>query len=600
MSDIIQLLPDSVANQIAAGEVIQRPASVVKELVENALDAKATDIKILVKDAGKTLIRVIDNGLGMSETDARLAFERHATSKIRKATDLFAIKTMGFRGEALASIAAIADVELKTKQKQTELGTLINISASELKEQEPINCANGSSFSVKNLFFNIPARRKFLKSNSTELRHIIDEVQRIALTNNKISISLFHNNSEIYSLSESNKHQRIINIFKANKNYKLISVNTKTTLINIEGFVGKPENAKKTSGEQYFFVNNRYMRHPYFYKAVVSAYENIITRGLYPSFFLYLTVDPSQIDINIHPTKTEIKFESERDIWQIINAGIRESLGKFNIVPSIDFEKPNFVDIPSPTKHNNNYSPRISINPDFNPFDNIKRGDKTQKDNIENWDSLYSGIDEIESTNKVPEQQLIFDESVQQNWFLQLKGKYIMTPVKSGVMIINQKFAHERILFEEFSQNIISDKYVSQKLIFPVIIEFSSSDYEILNKLDETIYKLGFRIKELEKNKIEIDGVPSGLTETNTKDTIESLIEDYKEKATNITDEIKQNIVLKMAKCASINYGKQLNTQDMQTIFDNLFSCSAPNYTVEGKKIISILKQEEIDKLFDA
>ncbi len=598
MSDIIQLLPDSVANQIAAGEVIQRPASVIKELVENALDAKATKIDILVKDAGRTLIKVTDNGAGMSETDARLAFERHATSKIRNANDLFAIKTMGFRGEALASIAAIAEVELKTKRGDDELGTSISISASELKEQEPVSCANGSSFSVKNLFFNIPARRKFLKSNSTELRHIIDEVQRIALTNNEVAISLYHNNSEVYNLSASNKHQRIVNIYKSNNNYKLIAVNTKTTLIDIEGFIGKPENARKTSGEQYFFVNNRYMRHPYFYKAVVSAYENIIPKGEYPSFFLYLTIDPAQIDINIHPTKTEIKFESERDIWQIINAAVRESLGKFNIVPSIDFDKPNFVDIPSPTKQGSSYSPRISINPEFNPFDNIRATPERQKENIENWDSLYSGINEIEQTSET-EQQLIFNEEIKQNWFLQLKSKYIMTPVKSGVMIINQKLAHERILFEKFSHSIISEKSVSQKILFPVVIEFNSADYEILNKLDESIYNLGFNIKELEKNKIEIDGIPSDITESDTKIIIEELIEDYKEKATNVADEIKQNVALKMAKSASVNYGKQLSSQEMQGIFDNLFSCSAPNYTVEGRKIITILKQEEIDKLFE-
>ncbi len=402
MSDIINLLPDSVANQIAAGEVIQRPASVVKELVENSVDAGSTSIIVNIREAGKNLIQISDNGSGMSETDARMAFERHATSKIKNANDLFAIRTMGFRGEALASIAAIANVELKTKKKDNDLGVAINISGSEVISQEPVSCSDGSNFLIKNLFFNVPARRKFLKKNSTELKHIITEFQRIALVHPEIAMTLQHNDAEIYNLPISNHHERIVNIFGKGIKQNLISIETETTVISIKGFIGKPEFARKTSGEQYFFINDRYMKHPYFYKAVLLAYENILPPDTVPSFFLYFDADPSTIDINIHPTKTEIKFEDERAIWQIVQASVKQSLGKFNIVPSIDFDQESILDIDYSTKNKEIRQPSIEINHSYNPFEEEQKprpnsssgySRKEEKSKSMNWESLYSGFE---------------------------------------------------------------------------------------------------------------------------------------------------------------------------------------------------------------
>ncbi len=401
MSDIIQLLPDAVANQIAAGEVIQRPASVVKELVENALDAGATEITIHIKDAGKTLVQITDNGCGMSPTDARMAFERHATSKISSANDLFCIRTMGFRGEALASVAAIADVELRTKRVEDEVGTLIHIIGSEVKTQEPAACNSGTNFSIKNLFFNVPARRKFLKANSTELKNIIWEIQRIALPNPDIKITLFHNNSQLYQLPVTNNRKRIVDVFGKNLNHSLISVNEKTSVINIQGFIGQPKYARKTMGEQFFFVNGRYMRHPYFHKAVMMAYEQLLPPDTFPSYFLFLETDPASIDINVHPTKTEIKFENDREIWQIIHATVRQSLGKHNVVPSIDFDQSGNIDIPVPQKSTENIVfPDIPINPEYNPFNEQKPTSSggsyskpfpSEKRNLEHWEDLYEG-----------------------------------------------------------------------------------------------------------------------------------------------------------------------------------------------------------------
>ena len=503
MPDIIQLLPDSVANQIAAGEVIQRPASVVKELVENAIDAGSTAVTINIKDSGRTLIQVIDNGKGMSPTDARMSFERHATSKIREANDLFAIRTMGFRGEALASISGVADVELRTRQHGEELGTYIHILGSSIQKQEADHCAEGTNFSVKNIFFNIPARRKFLKSNSSELKYIITEVQRVALANPELAISLYHNNSVIYNLPSENVRKRIVSIFGKNINQSLIPVETNTSLINISGFIGQPKSARKTLGEQFFFVNGRFMKHPFFNRAIQQAYDRILPPETFPSYFLYFEVDPATIDINIHPTKTEIKFEDEQSSWHIIQASVREAIGKFNLMPSIDFDQAGSIDIPiSPIPGSTVPEPEIRINPNFNPFERERGGDRTysgptsyrDERNMDNWQTLYRGFEretdqndalrgdysdnQEDWRNKDGEQQEFKNEgiSIGSNNFLQFKNKYILTPVKSGLMVIDQRRAHERILYENFLRIIDNHLAISQRQLFPAKLGLNAVD----------------------------------------------------------------------------------------------------------------------------
>ncbi len=606
MSDIIQVLPDSVANQIAAGEVIQRPASVVKELVENSIDSGADSIKIIIKDSGKTLIRIIDNGCGMSETDARLSFERHATSKIKKAEDLFAINTMGFRGEALASIAAIAHVELKTKRIEDELGTFIEIQGSELIKQELVNCTGGCVFSIKNLFFNVPARRKFLKSNQTELRHIIDEAHRISLANPEISIQLTNNDIEIYNLPSTNLRQRIVNIFGKNINQNLISINTKTSIIKIEGFIGKPENARKTGGQQFFFVNKRFMKHPYFYSAIIKTYENLLPPGTKPLFFIYFTIDTQNIDVNIHPTKTEIKFTDEVAIWQIIQATLKESLGKFNIFPSIDFELDQSVNIPTLSKNTNFKQPEIEIDPNFNPFDENKKPVSSNfnfpsKKSAENWEKLYGGIE-----NKSFEKRDLTDEekdggilSTNNNLsFFQYKSRYIITSVKSGLMFIDQKRAHERILFEQYERSVKTEKYCSQRTLFPKQIELNPSDTSLLIEIIADLNILGFDIVEFGKNTFVVNGVPPELNEELISATIDTLLEKYKNNTIDTKEEIRKQLAVTIAKAASLDYSKTLTIEEMQNLIDNLFACNNPNYTPDGKLIISILQNDEIEKKF--
>ncbi len=484
MADIIKLLPDSVANQIAAGEVIQRPASVVKELVENSVDAGAGNIRVIIKDSGKTLIQIIDDGLGMSETDARLSFERHATSKITNAQDLFAIKTKGFRGEALASIAAVAMVELKTRTRENETGIRIVINGSKVETQEACSAPAGSSFSVKNLFFNIPARRKFLKSDNTELRHIISEFQKIVLAHPDISFSLYHNDSEIYNLTPGNLRQRIVGVFGRQINQDLITLDTETTLVTIRGFIGKPENARRTYGEQFFFVNNRFMKHPYFHKAVVEAYQNILPAETVPSYFIYMDADPASIDINIHPTKTEIKFEDERAIWQILMASVKEALGRFNIGPSLDFDNELLIDIPVRSASNHlPPAPEIVINKEFNPFAGEDRMngrssfiDRFEKENTNNWQKLYHPAEGLHpGTPEVKNTELT-------RKFFQFKNKYIICPVKSGLMLIDQKRAHERILYEKYLNCLVNEQSVSQIEMFPTSVSLDPADYVILNE----------------------------------------------------------------------------------------------------------------------
>ena len=617
MSDIIQLLPDAVANQIAAGEVIQRPASVVKELVENALDAGATEIIIHIKDAGKTLVQITDNGCGMSPTDARMAFERHATSKISSANDLFCIRTMGFRGEALASVAAIADVELRTKRTEDEVGTLIHIIGSEVKTQEETACNSGTNFSIKNLFFNVPARRKFLKANSTELKHIIWEIQRIALPNPEIKISLFHNNLPLYELPKTNHRKRIVDVFGKNLNQSLVSVDEKTSVINIKGFIGQPKYARKTMGEQFFFVNGRYMRHPYFHKAVMMAYEQLLPPNTFPSYFLFMETDPAAIDINVHPTKTEIKFENDREIWQIIHAAIRQSLGKYNVVPSIDFDQSGNIEIPVPQKSGENIVfPDIQINPEYNPFNEQKSASSggsyskpfpTEKKNLEHWEDLYQGT----QLKLKPEEQNQSDFNKTGDLYpqlpgqftgkkiLQLKQKYILTPVKSGLMIIDQKRAHERILFEKFMEVLKSESVASQQQLFPQTIELNPADSALLKTILDDLLSLGFDIREFGKDTFIINGTPGVLDISSPELIVEKLLEEYKNSPVDARSKAKEQIAISLAKASALEYGMELKQEEIDHLIDNLFACATPNFSPDGKKVLTIIPIEDIEKSFN-
>lgn len=594
MPDIIKLLPDSVANQIAAGEVIQRPASVVKELMENAVDAGADTIKVIIKDSGRTLIQVIDNGSGMSETDARLAFERHATSKITTASDLFAIKTKGFRGEALASVAAVSMVELRTRREENDTGTLIILNGSRVEVQEPCSCPAGSVFMVKNIFFNIPARRKFLKSDNTEMRHIITEFQKIAIAHPEIRFSLHSNDNEIYNLATCNYRQRIIGVFGKQINNDLITIETATSLIGIRGFIGKPENARRTYGEQFFFVNNRFMKHPYFHKAVIEAYQNILPPETVPSYFIFMEIDPASIDINIHPTKTEIKFEDERSIWQILMASVKEALGRFNILPTLDFDNEGLIDIPVSSSFKNIPDPpSIEIDPGYDPFateDKISNQnrfiERFERENNSGWEKLYTTLDhEMAGTPAETGRR-----------FFQIKNKYIVCPVKSGLMLIDQKRAHERILYEKLLENLNNNQIISQKELFPVSIELNPADIFILKEIEDDLRLLGFIFEIKENNSILITGRPSEMGSDDTTLMLEILLEEYKNTQSDPATCLKEKVAAAMAGASAIPYGKTLLKNEMEELFDTLFSCKAPNYSPKGKPVINILTLEEIDK----
>jgi DNA mismatch repair protein MutL len=614
--DIIQLLPDSVANQIAAGEVIQRPASVVKELVENAIDAGATQIKVNIKDAGRTLIQITDNGCGMSDTDARMAFERHATSKIKSASDIFAIRTMGFRGEALASVAAIAEVELRTKEHDQDLGTFIHISGSNIIAQEPVSCDSGTNFQIKNLFFNVPARRKFLKSNPAELKHIINEIQRIALANSEISISLYHNGSAIYELNGSNKRVRIVSIFGKNINQNLIPIETETSLVKISGFIGQPKHARKMFGEQFFFVNQRYIKHPYFHRAIMQAYEKILPPDAIPSYFIYFDMNPADIDVNIHPTKTEIKFENEQAVWSILQASVREALGKFNIVPSIDFDQAGSVDIPMPLRdYADVQTPEIKVNPAYNPFEQAASTKSysgtdrsfaptpTQRTNLSSWQSLYKGLDPPEYSGSQPETppdepvQFRIEEQQTAKSSVQFKNKYILTPVKSGLMVIDQKRAHERILYERLMQVIESHEVASQQQLFPETFELNASDATLLTSILPELRALGFDVRDFGKNSFIINGTPGVLHTSSPVEIIESLLEEFKNSPVNLQEKARETVAISLAQASSIQYGQALKPAEISELIDNLFACKTPNFSPKGKKILSIMPLEDFEKL---
>lgn len=610
MSDIIQLLPDSVANQIAAGEVIQRPASVIKELVENSVDAGAKNIQIQVIDAGKTMILVTDDGKGMSATDARLSFERHATSKIRKADDLFALHTMGFRGEALASIAAVAQIELKTRQESDEVGTLLSISGSRFVGQEPCSCAVGSSFSVNNLFYNVPARRKFLKSNSTELNNIITAFERIALVYPDIAFTLQSNGTELFNLKAGVLRQRIIDIFGKRLNQELLSVKVDTTMCRINGYVGKPESARKKGAHQYFFVNGRYMKHPYFNKAVMAAFERLVPTGEQVPYFLYFEVAPEDIDVNIHPTKTEIKFENEAPIWQILSAAVKEAVSMFNDIPSIDFDTEGRPEIPVYNPTENVEVPKVIYNPDYNPFRNSSEAPRSSSPS-NRWEELYQNLQKPSQETELfsskmtlpdiqeeeePTENVIEEKSPSH---YQYKGRYIMTAVKSGLMIIDQHRAHVRILFDRYQEQLKRSEAAAQKLLFPENLHCTASEEVTLSKILPELQDLGFEISPLGGSTYAILAVPSGLEGLDMINLLRDMILSAQEKPTNLREEISRELALTMARKAAIPQGQVLNNAEMENIFNSLFSSSNPNYTPDGKNILCILKQNEIEHLLD-
>ena len=605
MSDIIQLLPDSVANQIAAGEVIQRPASVIKELVENSVDAGARNIHVLVVDAGRTSIQVIDDGSGMSETDARLSFERHATSKIRQADDLFALRTMGFRGEALASIAAVAQVELRTRRHDDEVGTHLSISGSRVVGQEPCSCPEGSNFMVENLFFNVPARRKFLKSNSTELSNIIAAFERIALVYPDIAFTLSSNGTELFNLRAGNLRQRIVDIFGKRLNQDLLSLDVHTTICDITGFVGKPESAKKKGAHQYFFVNGRYMKHPYFNKAVQQAFDRLVPTGEQVPYFIYFKVEPNDIDVNIHPTKTEIKFESEQAIWQVLMAGVKEALGKFNDVPSIDFDTEGKPDIPVFDPHRQAEAPKVSYNPQYNPFKQTPA--RPQNTVPEQWEQLYEATlsaashPEQEPASLFPSeptasQSDIIDEKSPAHY--QYKGKYIMNAVKSGLMIIDQHRAHVRVLYEQYLGNLNNHQRQSQKVLFPECVQFSPSEAVMLGRILPEMAAMGFELTPLGGNSYAVNAVPAGLDGLDVVSLLGDMVSDAVEKGSTVQEQINQSLALSLARHAAIPYGQILNNDEMENLVNELFACSNVNYTPDGRPVLTILQQREIERLF--
>ena len=614
-ASIIQLLPDHVANQIAAGEVVQRPASVVKELLENAVDARASDIKLIVKEAGKTLVQVIDNGLGMNTTDARLCFERHATSKIRQAEDLFDLHTKGFRGEALASIAAIAHVEMKTKQDQEELGNHIVIEGSKLVTQEVAVLPKGTSFAVKNLFFNIPARRNFLKSETVEFRHVMDEFQRVAMAHPSISFTLMHNGSELYNLPSSNYRQRIVNIFGGKTNEKLVPVTEETELINISGFVSKPEFAKKSRGEQFFFVNDRYIKSAYLHHAIMNAYEGLLKEGNQPSYFLYLQVPPHTIDINIHPTKTEIKFDDEHSLYAILRSAVKHSLGQFNVAPVLDFERDANLD--TPYQYNNKEAdfPTIQVDANFNPFAQEKASIKTlssfgsykREPSTANWESLYVGLkqetqelDQFSFESTVLDGQL-FDneaEATKTNSTYQVHKKYIVSSIKSGMLVIDQGRAHQRVLYEQFLTNITVQKASSQQLLFPLELYFSSEEMVLLHELQSSLENTGFVFDAFNSDSVQISGLPIGMTESEVSIVLEELINNLQNEIPESSFSQSDSIAKSMAKSMAVKTGTYLTIKEQENLVNSLFACKDPNVSPFQKPTFITLTVEDLDKRF--
>ena len=633
MSDIIHLLPDSVANQIAAGEVVQRPSSVIKELVENSIDAGATQVQVIVEDAGKSLVQVIDNGKGMSETDARLAFERHATSKISEAKDLFALRTMGFRGEALASIAAVAQVELRTRAADKDLGVSIIIEGSRVVDQQPVNCPVGANFAVKNLFFNIPARRKFLKSNQTELSNILTEFERIALAHPETSFSLHSGGAAMMNLPAGNFKQRILGVFGKRLEAKLIPVEVKTTLINISGFVGVPSASRRKNAQQFFFVNGRYMRHPYFAKAVQTAYERLIPDGEQVPFFLNLEVAPEKIDVNIHPTKTEIKFEDETPIWQILLAAVREALGKHGVVPSLEFNTEGRPDIPVFTPGGNDVpAPQIEVNPDYNPFatspsylsgkgggaggSSYTYNNKPAVDR--HWQNAYAAafpdkketdfgdLPDLPADQDAPAAQMFQSLRSEEQGemkksetdYFQFRGQYIITPVKSGLMLIDQHRAHVRILYDRFMARFADKPSVTQRLLFPQRLTLPPSEAVAFEKMMQDLQSVGFEVSSLGGGDFSVLGTPAGTEGLDASELLQDILQETLDGKSDAADSIRHRIALTLARRAAMPVGEYLSGAEMSALVDQLFSTGTPNFTPDGQTVLVILAVENIEKLF--
>lgn len=656
MNDIIQLLPDSVANQIAAGEVIQRPASVIKELVENSIDAGATLINVVCVDSGRTSIQVTDNGKGMSETDARLSFERHATSKIRQADDLFNLHTMGFRGEALASIAAVAQVELRTRRPDDDLGTALTIAGSRFVSQEPVQCPVGCNFTISNLFYNVPVRRKFLKSNTTELNNIVTAFERIALVYPDVAFTLYNNQTELYNLKAGGLRQRIVDVIGKKINQHLLPIDIDTTMCKISGFVGKPESARKKGARQFFFVNGRYMKHPYFHKAIMTAYERLVPEGEQIPYFIYFTVNPTDIDVNIHPTKTEIKFENEQTVWQILTAAVRDAVGMFNDVTAIEFDTEGQPDIPAlgAMPQADISAPKVQYNPAYNPFNEPSAQRSSAAP--DNWEQLYEGLSSAHSrqqsapslfgndtggviqsrsnaTNKpFADNGIVLSkgfskpdglnaESAEFNALsadtdmlsastepspleekspthYQYKGRYIMTSVKSGLMIIDQYRAHTRILYEGYIEQMQKRRPSSQKPLFPDTIHFSASDKVVVEAVMPELQNIGFELTPNEEGDYKITAVPSGLDGLDYVALVQDLVASAREKTTSAIDDINHSIALELARNAAVTYGQVLTNAEMENIVNSLFACSNFSYTPDGKKILTMLRQTDLEQLF--
>lgn len=615
MADIIQLLPDHVANQIAAGEVVQRPASVVKELLENAIDAGADTIKLIIKDAGKTLVQVIDNGKGMSNTDARLSFERHATSKIRNAEDLFQLHTKGFRGEALASIAAIAHVELKTKQDTDDVGNCLVIEGSNVVSQDVVVTPTGTSVSVKNLFFNIPARRNFLKSDAVELRHVIDEFHRVALAHPNISFTLYNNGSESFNLPISNYRQRIVNIFGNKTNEKLVPVEEDTEVLKISGFVGKPEFAKKTRGEQYFFVNDRFIKSAYLNHAIASAFEGLLKSGTHASYFLNLKVNPQTIDINIHPTKTEIKFDDEHTLYALLRSAVKHSLGQFNIAPVLDFERDPNLDTPYSYKSTASNTPKVEVDRSFNPF-KTEAASKPQavsykKEPASSWESLYVGLESKSNDSKPDFTEVTFESEEQTATIFeddtqvekaqttyQLHNKYIVSTIKSGMLVIDQHRAHQRVLYEDFLKNLTIKEAASQQLLFPLQLHFSPQDIAIINQLKDDLEHTGFAFSNVKEEAIDITGVPVGVPESEVSIILEQLISDVENEVPDSHFSATDLLAKSMAKSLAIKTGQSLQKDEQEHLVNKLFACKEPNVSPTNKTTFITMSVDELDKKF--
>lgn len=616
MPDIIRLLPDSVANQIAAGEVIQRPASAVKELMENAVDADATTIKLIVKDAGRTLIQVVDDGKGMSETDARLSFERHATSKIRSADDLFNLHTMGFRGEALASIAAIAQVELKTKRAEDEAGTEIRIEGSTFVSQEPCAMPTGTSFSIKNLFYNVPARRNFLKSDGVEFRHIVEEFERVAFAHPEIAFTLTHNGNELFNLAKGNLRQRVIALYGNPYNQRLVPVDENTDIVRITGFIGKPEFAKRTRGEQFFFLNKRFIKSSYLNHAVQGAFEQLLSPDSFATYFLFLDVDPHTIDVNIHPTKTEVKFEDERSVYAILRSSVKRALGQYNISPTLDFEQEMSIDLPYKPKGTPVEMPGITINPNFNPFEkdsadtapghsySSRSQQSYQQKPQQNWQEMFAAhVQKNDETQ--PEQQVLHSDmenagehNAASGSLWQLHERYILTPIKSGILVIDQQRAHERVLFEKFSKQAENRSAPSQQLLFPETVEFSPADIAMVTSLTDAINALGFDLRPFGNNTFVIHGIPAGLEGRSSGEMLEGILETYKQNEQELHLQPHENIIRSMAKLAAVKPGQHLSETEMRALVDELFACEMTSHAPDGKPIFINFPIEELDRRF--